>query len=69
MSKVRVTIGSTYCGCPSEEIEFEYDGTESEFNRDHIVSTDILNMILNGDFEHYFLDIDFIEGNEEEEND
>lgn len=69
MSKVRVTMGSTYCRCPSEEIEFEYDGTESDFNRDHIVSTDILNMILNGDFEHYFLDIDFIEGDEEEEND
>ena len=66
MSKVRVTMGSTYCECPSEELEFEYDGTESDFNRDHTVSTDILNMILNRDFEHYFLDIDFIEEYEEE---
>ena len=51
-------MGTTYCGCPSEEIEFDYNGTEEEFNKDHKASTDILNMIFNGDFPHYFLDIE-----------
>ena len=69
MSKVRITMGTTYCGCPSEEVEFEYYGTEDEFNADDNVSTDILNMILNGYFSHYFLDIDFIEEEDEDEDD
>ena len=69
MSKVRITMGTTYCGCPSEEVEFEYYGTEEEFNADDNVSTEILSMILNRYFSHYFLDIDFIEEEEKEEND
>ena len=69
MSKVKITIGTTYCNCPSEEIEFEYCGTEKEFNADHQISTEILNMIFNDDFPHYFMDIDFEETEEEEEED
>ena len=69
MSKVNITMGTTYCGCPSEEIEFEYYGTEEEFNADDNVSTDILNMILNRCFSHYFLDIDFTEEEENDEDD
>lgn len=69
MAKVRITMGTTYCGCRSEEVEFEYDGTEDEFNADHQASTDILNMIFNYEFPHYFMDIDFIEDDEEEEED
>lgn len=61
MSKVRVTLGTSYCGCSSEEIEFEYNGNEREFNADHRASTEILNMIFNGNFPHYFMDIDFEE--------
>lgn len=69
MGKVRITMGTTYCGCPSEEIEFEYYGTEEDFNTDHKISTEILNMIFNRDFPHYFLDIDFEEDEEENEDD
>lgn len=65
MAKVRIIMGTTYIGCPSEEIEFEYDGTEKEFNADHQISTEILNMIFNYEFPHYFMDIDF----EEDEDD
>lgn len=68
MSKVKLTMGSYYCGCPSEEIEFEYYGTEEEFNADHQISTEILNMIFNGDFSHYFMDIDFEEEEECEDD-
>ena len=68
MAKVKITVGTTYCGCPSEEIEFEYDGTEKDFNLDHQISTEILNMIFNYEFPHYFMDIDF-EEEEENEND
>lgn len=66
MSKVRITVGATYCGVPSEEIEFEYDGTKRDFNFDHQISTEILNMIFNGEFPHYYMDIDFEESEEEE---
>lgn len=73
MLKVKIRMGTTYCGCPAEEIEYEYDGTEKEFYNDHQESTEILNRIFNGEFGHYFLDIeteeieepnDYLEGNE-----
>ena len=51
-----------------EEIEFEYDGTEKDFNLDHRISTEILNMIFNCEFPHYFMDIDFEEEEENENN-
>jgi hypothetical protein len=68
MSKVKITIGTTYCGCRHEEIEFEYDGTERDFNHDHQISTEILNMIFNGEFPHYYMNIDFEESEEEEDD-
>ena len=58
MVKVKVSMGTTYVGCPTEEVEFEYDGTMEEFTLDHEVSTEILNKIFNYEFPHYFLDID-----------
>ena len=61
MTKIRVIMGSTYCGCPSDEFEFEYDGTKHEFEVDTDINTEILNMILNGEFPHYFLDFEFID--------
>ena len=54
MLKVKIRMGTTYCGCPAEEIEYEYDGTEKEFDNDHQESTEILNRIFNGEFGHYF---------------
>lgn len=67
MSKIILTMGTDYCGCPSEEIEIQYDGTERDFNYDHEASTEILNAILNNEFPHYFLDIEFVEEDEEVE--
>ena len=67
MSKVILTMGSTYCGCPSETIEIDYYGTEREFDRDHEVSTEILNAIFNYEFPHYFLEMEFVEEDEDED--
>lgn len=66
MSKIILTMGTTYCGCPSEEVEIEYYGTERDFDRDHEASTEILNAIFS-EFPHYFLEIEFVE--EEEDDD
>lgn len=67
MSKVILTMGTGYLGCPSETIEIDYYGTEREFDRDHEASTEILNAILNGEFPHYFLEYEFVEEDEDEE--
>lgn len=66
--KVRLTMGTSYCGCPSETVEIDYDGTEEEFDKDDSMSTEILNMIFGGDFPHYFLDIEVDEEEEEDED-
>lgn len=58
MLKVKVSMGTTYVGCPTETVEFDYYGTTKQFNRDHEVSTEILNLIFNREFPHYFLEID-----------
>lgn len=52
--KVRLTMGTSYCCCPSETVEIDYDGTEEEFDKDDSMSTEILNMIFGGEFPHYF---------------
>ena len=67
MVKVKITCGTTYCGCPSETIEMEcYD--MAEYNS-HEFSTEILDAIFNGSFPHYFVNIDTEEiSDEEEEN-
>ena len=38
MSKIILTMGTSYCGCPSETTEIEYYGTEREFDRDDDIS-------------------------------
>lgn len=64
--KVKVTIGTTYCGCDSETIEIECDSVE-DFERNHIYSTEILNAISNGEFPHYFIEYDYEDDEEEED--
>lgn len=63
--KVKVTIGTTYCGCPSESFEIECDSIE-DFERNNAYSTEILNRIaVYNDTPHYFIEYDY----EEEEED
>lgn len=66
--KVRVTIGTTYCGCPSESFEIECDSVE-DFMKNDEYSTEILNAINNGDAPHYFINYDWDENDDDEEND
>lgn len=65
MAKVKITVGSTYVGCPSETIELEYYGNEKNFNNDHEVSTEILNLLTCSGFGHYFMDYEFVEDEED----
>lgn len=67
MVKVKVTCGTTYCGCPSETIEFECFDME-EYESD-VFSTEILNAILNGNCPHYFMDIETEEIEDEDDED
>lgn len=53
--KVRVTVGTTYCGCPSESFEIEVDSWE-DFEKNDSYSTDILNAISNYETPHYYID-------------
>lgn len=48
MSRLKITMGTTYCGCPSETITI--DTNEDDW------AVDIMNAIFNGEFEHYFID-------------
>ena len=67
MLKVKIRVGSTYVGCPTETKQYLYPGTKEEFNKDEGESIAILDMILNGDFPHTFVDID-TEGVPDDEN-
>ena len=58
--KVRVTVGTTYCGCPSESFEIEVDSWE-DFEKNDSYSTDILNAICNYETPHYFIDFDYLD--------
>ena len=59
--KVRVTIGTTYCGCPSESFDIEVENAE-DFYKDDSYSTEILNAITcEGEAPHYFIDYDIID--------
>lgn len=53
--KVRVNLGTTYCGCPSETVYFDVEDAKY-FDSDDF-STEILNAIFNSEFPHYFMDI------------
>jgi len=63
----RAELGTTYCGCPTKPIYFYVDD-ENEFNSDAF-STEILNAIFNGDFDHMFLDLDLIESKDDIDED
>ena len=56
--KATVTIGTTYCGCPSETIEIEY-WDENDF------AEAVLEAIFNSEAPHYFIDVE----DEEDEED
>ena len=64
--KVEVTIGTTYCGCPSESFIIECDSME-DFEQNHEISTEIINAICNGETPHYFMEWDAVEDDEDEE--
>lgn len=49
--KATVTIGTTYCGCPSETIEIEY-WDENDF------AEAVLEAIFNSEAPHYFIDVE-----------
>lgn len=49
--KAFVTIGTTYCGCPSETIEIEYE------NDDDFAEA-VLEAIFNSEAPHYFIDVE-----------
>lgn len=65
--KVKVTIGTDYCGCPSESFEIECDSAK-DFDEDDRYSTEILNAIWN-ECSHYFIELDYDEEDEEEDFD
>ena len=59
--KVRVTVGTTYCGCPSESFDIEVESVE-DFYKNDSYSTEILNVITcEGGAPHYYIDYDIID--------
>lgn len=58
--KVKVTVGTTYCGCPSESFEIECDSIE-DFEQNDAYSTEILNRISNFETPHFFIDFEYDE--------
>lgn len=66
--KVKVTIGTTYCGCEPETIEIECESAE-EFDRNHVYSTEILNALTSCEFPHYFIEYDYEDDEDKEEED
>ena len=65
--KVTVTIGTTYCGCPSESFEIECE-SEEDFIKNDEYSTEILNAISSFCAPHYFIDYDWDEENEDDDD-
>lgn len=64
---VRAELGTTYCGCPTKPSYF-YVADKKEYDSDAF-STEILNEIFNGGFDHMFLDLELIESkNDIDEN-
>lgn len=57
--KAIVRIGTTYCGCPSETFEIEYE------NDDDFAEA-VLEAIFNSEAPHYFIDVEEDEDEEEE---
>lgn len=52
--KVRMEIGTTYCGCPSEVVYF--DMSKEDYESDSS-STEMLNAVWNRETPHYFIDV------------
>lgn len=63
--KVTVTIGTGYCGCPSESFEIECNSIE-DFRESDEYSTEILNRI--NELTHYFIDYEYNNEEESEED-
>ena len=63
--KVKVTVGTSWCGTNSESVEFEV-ADKKEFDSDEF-STTILNALSCGEFGHYWLDYDITEDEEDED--
>ena len=59
--KAIITIGTTYCGCPSETIEIEYED-------DNDFAQTVVNAIFNREAPHYYIDVEDIEELEELED-
>lgn len=57
-----VTIGTTYCGCPSETIEIEY-WDDNDF------AQAVLEAIFNSEAPHYFIDVEDIDDEEDYDED
>lgn len=64
--KVKVTIGTTYCGCPSETIIIECDNLE-DFEKNDAYSTEILNALGSSEAPHYFINYEYNEEAEDED--
>lgn len=59
--KAIIRIGTTYCGCPSETIEIEYE------NDDDFAEA-VLEAIFNSEAPHYFIDVEDEDLEDEEED-
>jgi hypothetical protein len=69
MAKVRVTMGTGYCGCRPESIEFEIDGKASDNETWKEVEREALEMACGGCFANYHLSIEVVEDDENFEDD
>lgn len=65
MAKVRVTMGTAYCGCPSESIEFEVDGSAKSSGAWEEADMRALEAACCGGFANYFLSVEVVEDNED----
>lgn len=64
MKKIRITMGTNYCGCPTDTIELECE-SEEEYDSQEF-SVEILNAIFNQAFPHYFIEMDEYEEEDED---
>lgn len=65
MAKVRVTMGTAYCGCRPESIEFEVDGTATSSEANEEAEMRALEMACCDGFANYFLSIEVVEDDED----
>ena len=65
MAKVKVTMGTAYCGCPSESYEFVVDGTATSGEANEEAEMRALEMACGGGFANYYLSIEVVEDDED----